>query len=90
MKTAKEIFLSLATGKLTYDHEQTIRTFNGKTKYVQLKYSIPPGFEDTWSRIFLTEVDITELKKNEKKLIDSQHKLKLFNKRILDAQERGV
>jgi PAS domain S-box-containing protein len=87
LETSKHFHTALAEGKTSFESEEYIKTATGKIKCVQIRYSIPPGFEDTWSRIFITELDITRLKEKEKRLINAEARLRLLSKKIIKAQE---
>ena len=87
LETAKDLHTALAEGKTYYEAEECIQTATQKTKYVQYRSYIPPGYEDTWSRILITEIDITKLKEKEKRLANAEARLRLLSKKLLKAQE---
>ena len=67
--------IAMAHGEKVFESESVTQTLTGKKLNVQIKFSIAKNFEDTWQKIFVSIVDITELKKalgileqNEKRL----------------------
>ncbi|MFX1567111.1 MAG: PAS domain S-box protein [Promethearchaeota archaeon] len=72
----KNEFLSLMEGKTVYESEIASKTFTKDTIYLYARTSILPGFENTWSKIVVTLMDITERKITEEKLRESEEKFK--------------
>lgn len=64
----KEALIALAEGRTLFEAETITRTFNGSKNYVFLRMSVSPGFEQTWARIFVSLIDITERKRIEEAL----------------------
>ena len=52
-----------------------ITTLSGSVKYILQKVSIMPGYEDTWGKVIIADIDITELKKKERELQEYQNHL---------------
>ncbi len=67
--------------------ELPFRTFSGRPLYILQHCSIVPGYEKTWGRVVIADIDITELKRIENILKTSEKQLKMLSKRILNAQE---
>lgn len=61
----KNLLIALGEGYTYFQKEEIIQTFKGKKKNVQFMYSIPSAFEDSWSMVFFSEIDITKLKQAE-------------------------
>jgi diguanylate cyclase (GGDEF)-like protein len=63
----KEI-LALVNGETTFECEIYNKKLNGELIYGWLKLSLPPGYEDSWERVQISILDITERKEVEEKL----------------------
>ena len=68
--------LSLISGEKIYESEIKSETFLGDIIYLYAKTSILPGFEDTWQKVILSIVDITNLKRIQEKLRESELKFR--------------
>jgi len=66
--------LSLINGDQNYDSEFETQTFNGDSIHLYAKTSIVSGFESTWSKVIVSIVDITDRKKIEENLKESEEK----------------
>lgn len=64
----KDDYIRLANGSKTFTKEETILTTKGNKKYIETHFTIAPGYEDTWARVFVSLTDITERKKVENEL----------------------
>jgi len=60
-----EIFANLAEGASQHVCEIRHKDFTGTSFYTALKLAIAPGYEDSWGKVFVTVIDITERKNNE-------------------------
>lgn len=69
------IFLSLAAGKTEFFVEQNHKTFSGKSLEVHFYLSVVPGYEDTYSRVLVSIINITELKQAEEVLKEREKEL---------------
>jgi signal transduction histidine kinase len=87
MDIIRRIYTALSKNLNPCETEATIQTIAGNVKRVQLKIYIPPGFEDTWSRIYFAETDITEVKQNAEKVMSYGRRLRMLSKKIITAQE---
>ncbi|PKO12495.1 MAG: hypothetical protein CVU39_23705 [Chloroflexi bacterium HGW-Chloroflexi-10] len=58
-------FAALAQGETSFISEIDQKNFQGETLHVILRLSIAPGSEDTWEKVFVSIIDITERKMNE-------------------------
>lgn len=56
----KEALVAFAEGKMIFENEQIAQTFKGDRIHIVMRLSIAPGFEDTWSKVFVSIVDVTE------------------------------
>lgn len=59
---------ALIDGKQTYDCEILQRKMNGDVINGWLRFSLPPEYKDSWERIYISVVDITERKLTEEKM----------------------
>jgi len=60
--------ISLATGKSTYECEIKQQKTSGELINGWLRLSLPPGYEETWERVYISIMDITDRKQIEEKL----------------------
>lgn len=60
-----KIYASLAEGGNQYIGEIHHKDFLGNNIYTVLRLAIAPGYEDTWEKVFISVIDITERKNNE-------------------------
>jgi PAS domain S-box-containing protein len=58
----REELIALAAGRTTFECESALRTATGRTLYVVANLSIAPGHEETWSRVFISLLDVTARK----------------------------
>ncbi|MGQ9850747.1 MAG: PAS domain S-box protein [Aggregatilineaceae bacterium] len=63
-----EQVIALAEGQTRHESEQTFVTRTGRTVHTVVGLSIPPGSEETWARILVYVIDITERKRAEEEL----------------------
>lgn len=64
---AEEV-LALAAGQTQYQGESVNRTLSGASIDVALRTSVAPGHEDTWSKVIVSIMDITQQKKTADRL----------------------
>jgi diguanylate cyclase (GGDEF)-like protein/PAS domain S-box-containing protein len=75
-----EEIIALSEGKIRFEGEFIGQTLKGDRITVAVKLSVPPGFEETWSKVFVSTIDITERKRSEEALHESEEKFRnLFN-----------
>jgi signal transduction histidine kinase/CheY-like chemotaxis protein len=72
LETIKEEMISLAEGWTTFNREIMIRDSNNISRTRMLYLSIVPGFEDDWSKVIVSLIDITERKQAEDALRESE------------------
>jgi PAS domain S-box-containing protein len=72
----KREMLSLINGDVIYESEIASETSFGDIMYVYSKTSIVPGFENTWSKIIVTIIDMTDIIKAEQELKESEEKFR--------------
>lgn len=52
--------VSLSSGKLTFETESKLATLDGQTIHVAMSVSIAPGHATTWSKVFVSMLDISD------------------------------
>ena len=70
----KREMLALIKGETNYESEVVSKTFTGDNIYLYTTTSIVPEFENTWSKVIVSIVDITDRKITEQKLRESEEK----------------
>ena len=60
--------IALLSGHTTFESEIYQKKLTGELIYGWLRLSLPPGYEESWERVFISIVDITERKAAEEKL----------------------
>jgi len=74
----KEEFIALAAGETTrYSGETIAKTLTGNHRHIDLTLAVAPGYEETWSKVLVSIVDITDRKRAELALQESQQRLGL-------------
>ncbi len=74
--TNKREILSLIKGDTTFESEVVTKTFTGEKIYVYMKTLIIPGYENSWSKVIVSLLDITEKIKAEKELRESEERFR--------------
>ena len=67
-----EELIALAEGKTVFESEATDQTFTGRKNHILFKAIVAPGCEDTWSRVYISIVDLTSRKMLEEQLRQAQ------------------
>ena len=67
-----EVFVAVAEGKTSDSWEDLDETMSGETIEINLSWSVAPGSEDDYSKVMVTTQDITERRKAEKALRQSE------------------
>jgi signal transduction histidine kinase len=83
----KELIVSLAEGKGMKEVEATNRTLKGENMDIVLRWSILPGHEETWSKVLVSVINITERKRAEAELREYTERLRAMGSRMEEAQE---
>jgi len=68
MEEFKQELIALLNGETSYECEIFQKKLTGELIYGWLRLSVPPGYEDSWERIQISIVDITDRKEAEDKL----------------------
>ncbi|MDK9699943.1 MAG: ATP-binding protein [bacterium] len=64
----------LAQGKRQFEQDTEVKTLTGISRYIHTKVLIPSGYENSWQRIIVSSVDITERQRILEKLRESEEK----------------
>ncbi|MCD4671204.1 MAG: PAS domain S-box protein [Anaerolineaceae bacterium] len=64
----REEIIALSEGALRFDTESDQRNLKGEVIHTAWRLHIAPGYEDTWGKVFVSVIDITERKKMEERL----------------------
>ncbi len=64
----RDELVTLAKGHTLFEREASEETFSGENMHTVLRVSVAPGYEDTWAKIFVSVIDITERKEAERRL----------------------
>jgi two-component system sensor histidine kinase/response regulator len=65
LEVFREEIIAFAEGKTRFQRESTCRTLAGDMAWIDLSVSIAPGHEETWSKVYVSVIDITERKRAE-------------------------
>ncbi|MFW9942357.1 MAG: PAS domain S-box protein, partial [Candidatus Thorarchaeota archaeon] len=79
----KKEMLSLINGNTEYESEIVSKTLAGDAIYLYGKTSIIPGFENTWLKVIVSLLDITDMKLTEQKLKESEEKFRTITEQSL-------
>ncbi len=75
----REELIALLSGETEFEKETPFRTLQGEPKIVIMKVTVVPGYEKTFSRIFVSGIDITERKNVEGALHQANKKLNMLS-----------
>ncbi len=76
--TYKEELIALAEGKNVFEAENSYHAIDGMTIYASMRLNILPGYENIWSKVLVSLTDITERKRAEKALHESEANFRTF------------
>lgn len=68
LEVFKEELIELSKGKTTFHSEIIGRTLKGDLLQMDLFLTIVPGYEESWGKVFVSDIDITERKRMEEEL----------------------
>jgi hypothetical protein len=67
IQALKEILIALFYKRKVFSCETTKQTLQGKTIHILMNFSIPEYIQENYTHIFVSMVDITEMKNNSRK-----------------------
>ncbi len=70
----RDELVALASGQTHFECETVNITKSGKRIFVQLKLTVVPGSEASWSRVLISHVDMTEYRNAERAMQESEAK----------------
>jgi transcriptional regulator with GAF, ATPase, and Fis domain len=82
IQALKEILIALFYKRKVFSCETTKQTLQGKTIHILMNFSIPEYIQENYTHIFVSMVDITELKHTQKKLLEKQISLEKNEKQL--------
>lgn len=84
-RSFREELIYISQGKTHFRAETINTTLTGEKIYIDLSWSVAPGYEDTFSKVYISIIDMTQRKKAEEALRESQKRLDLFFSQSLDG-----
>lgn len=79
---------ALTSGETHFKAETTQRTMTGDIIEIELNLAIAPGYEDTWERVLVSIIDITERKLVEQRRLDlavEHERVEILQRVLTDA-----
>lgn len=74
----KRGFLAIAQGRLTFEHKLINYTADMQTLHMIMRWAVLPGYEDTYAKVLISIVDVTELKAIENQLRESEARYRVL------------
>ena len=71
----KDVVETISEGETEYKNDKVDKKLNGEDVHIFLKWSVVKGHEDTYSRVIVSTIDISERKEKEEMLKKSQERL---------------
>ena len=87
-ETVTEQLICIAEGKKAYESEGIVKTIAGLEKNILLKWVVGSGYENTLEKVFVTNTDITELKRAKDKLKEANQELEANNQQLQAAEQQ--
>jgi PAS domain S-box-containing protein len=77
----KRELVALSQGRTRFQRVSSIHIGTGPERTVVVSVSIAPGYEDTWSKVFVSEVDITE----RQRIAEAEHDQRMLAEALRDT-----
>ena len=74
----KEELLAISQGKTNYNSESAINTLRGEPRNIDLTWTVLPGYENSYEKVHLSTVDITESKKMADIILQERNKAQQY------------
>ncbi len=92
--TFREELIAIAEGKTGFEDEVVNQTLTGEKIHLALSWSVAPGYEKTYSQVFVSINDITMRKRAEERLRESQARYRTLVEQIpavvyMDARDES-
>ncbi len=85
MPAHAESLIAIAEGKTRFEIETVNKTLTGEKIWVKLRWSAAQGYEDCMSKILVSIIDITEIKRTEAAIKESERRYRDTIERSLDG-----
>ncbi|MFX0122715.1 MAG: PAS domain S-box protein [Candidatus Hodarchaeota archaeon] len=81
----KKEIISFFNGNLMFENDQINYTLDGERIHILLKLTVVPGYEETWSRVIVSILDISDRVEMEKALREGEERLRAFMDSATDS-----
>jgi PAS domain S-box-containing protein len=81
----KQILVAIAEGEASFETDVMNRTLAGKKKHLMMRWSVAPGYEGTYERVWISMVDLTEHELFAKELYDTGKRYRMFAEYVKDV-----
>ncbi|MCU7514502.1 MAG: PAS domain S-box protein [Ignavibacteria bacterium] len=87
-RVQRESILAISEGKRKFEISTKRRTMKGREIQIYIRWNVAEGFEDTYGKVLVSIVDITDLKKTEEALKVSNEELNKLNAELEDRVKK--